>query len=113
MLSSVMRIEASYLVQKQVEHLLQPFVPLFGDLASSLSLETICQLEQLVFEMVDCKAPVVQWTMLGQRVFGVVESRTHTSGNVETARRTHHADGVQPVRILKDFGFQRFGRDIG
>lgn len=86
---------------------------LMRHLLSGLGLEAIRQLEKLGLKMVDGKALIVQWALQSLRIGWIVKTGTEPPGNVETARRTDHPDGIQPVGILQDFCFQRFGGKIG
>lgn len=82
-------------------------------LLSGLGLEAIRQLEKLGLKMVDGKALVVQWAMQSLRIGRIVKAGAEPPGNVETARRPDHSDGIQPVGVLQDFCFQRFRCKIG
>ena len=86
---------------------------LYSQLPPGFRLKAIGEFEQLVFEVIDRKAPVVERAVFCQRIDRIVEGRTHAPGDVEAAGRPHHADRIEPVGILEDLCLQRFRHKIG
>jgi hypothetical protein len=92
---------------------LEALVTFAGELGAGSGLEAIGQLEQLRREMVERPGLVVECSMLSMRVGRIVERGVQAAGDVEAAGGADHADGIEPVRILQDFRFERFRWDVG
>ncbi|SCM75503.1 hypothetical protein KL86PLE_20171 [uncultured Pleomorphomonas sp.] len=86
---------------------MQPGVALGGQPAAGRRLEAFAELEQLGYEVIEREAAVVERPLFGRGVAGVVKMVVQPAGDVEAAGRADHADGVEPIGVLQDAGFQR------
>ena len=98
---------------KSSPKLLQPLRATGGLLVAGFGLHAGGELQQFAGDVVERVALVVQRALAGERVALVRQRPAQGASDVEHAGQADGAEGVQPVGVLHDLGFQRLWRNLG